>query len=281
MAGGVIGDRLYLVGDGSRNTIAYDLRTEAWVATLAQRPFPGNHHAAEVANGRLYVLGGLGSGSEGKVQVYDPALNQWSRGADMPFPAGSSSSALIGGQIYVAGGIVPGGGTTRTARYNPATNTWTELSPMPVDRNHTASATDGQRLYVFGGRDGSNVLANGFDDVLVYDPAADRWTGSRTDPAPPPLPQSRGGMGKAVFFDGEFYVIGGETSTGAGATPDGVYDRVDIYNPATRRWRLGAPMPTARHGIFPLLHAGRIYVATGGVRAAASASNVLEVYTPG
>ena len=88
-------------------------------------------------------------------------------------------------------------------------------------------------------------------------------------------------MGKAVFYDGEFYVFGGETATGAGATADGVYHRVDVYRPATNTWRLDAPMPTARHGIFPLRVDNRVYVAAGGVRAGASSSSILEVlYLP-
>jgi N-acetylneuraminic acid mutarotase len=84
-------------------------------------------------------------------------------------------------------------------------------------------------------------------------------------------------MGKAVFFNGEFYVIGGETASGAGATSNLVYDRVDIYNPATNKWRLGTPMPTARHGIFPLLYNGGIYVAGGGVHSENSNSVILEI----
>jgi hypothetical protein len=40
-------------------------------------------------------------------------------------------------------------------------------------------------------------------------------------------------------------------------------------------------MPTARHGIFPLQIADRIYVAGGGTKAGFSASNVLEVLNAG
>jgi hypothetical protein len=85
-------------------------------------------------------------------------------------------------------------------------------------------------------------------------------------------------MGKAVFYGGEFYVLGGETLNGSLATPADVYNRVDIYNPTTNSWRLGPIMPTARHGIFPLLQSGRIYVAGGGVHSGDSQSAVLEVF---
>ncbi|NJM08181.1 hypothetical protein HC891_21375 [Candidatus Gracilibacteria bacterium] len=85
-------------------------------------------------------------------------------------------------------------------------------------------------------------------------------------------------MGKAVYAGGEFYIIGGETATGAGATAMNVYDRVDIYNPRTNSWRAGPPMTTARHGIFPVTIGGRIYVASGGTKAGASTSTILEIY---
>ena len=288
VAGGVIGNKLYVVGQGNGATLAYDLTTRTWssAAALARRHYQGNHHAAEVVNGKLYLFGGLGSSSAGKVQVYDPVADTWTLGADMPFAAGSSSSAVINGLVYVAGGIVGSATTNRAARYDPAANRWTEVAPMPQGRNHAASGTDGTRLYVFGGRGpgsgDSNTVANGFDTVQIYNPANNTWVSSATPgSAIRPLPQARGGMGKAVFYGGEFYVFGGETATGAGATANGVYRRVDVYRPTTNTWRLENPMLTARHGIFPVMADHKVYLAGGGVRAGASSSDILEVlYLP-
>jgi N-acetylneuraminic acid mutarotase len=281
VAGGLIGNTLYLVGEGSPATLAYDLPTGTWrSAGLATRPFVGNHHAAEVYNGKLYLLGGLSGGSEGKVQIYDPVLNTWTLGADMPFAAGSSSSAVINGAIYVAGGIVGSDTTNQVAVYDPTGDAWTMRSPMPQGRNHAASATDGTFLYVFGGRVGPNAVANGFDTVEIYDPIGDTWHSSDLDPSIAPLPQNRGGMGKAVYYNGEFYVMGGETLNGSAATPQDVYNRVDVYDPLANVWRQAPVLPTARHGIFPLLAAGRIYVAGGGVHSGNSQSTTLEVYNP-
>jgi N-acetylneuraminic acid mutarotase len=284
VAGGIVGNKLYLVGEGNRATLAYNLSTGSWdsASALAKRPYPGDHHSAEVVGGKLYLLGGLTSG-EGRVQIYDPITDTWSLGADMPFAAGSSSSAVIGGQIYVAGGIVGSSTTTEAARYDPATDTWTTITSMKQGRNHTAAATDGTKLYVFGGRGpgsgDANEVANGFDTVQVYDPIRDTWTSSLDAGSTlASLPQARGGMGKAVYNGSEFYVIGGETQTGANATDQNVYNRVDVYDPTTNEWRLAAPMPTARHGIYPLMVANRIYVAGGGVQAGGSNSPLLEVY---
>jgi N-acetylneuraminic acid mutarotase len=283
VAGGRIGSTLYLVGEGSNATLALDLATGTWRSNLPVRPFLGHHHAAEVISGKLYLFGGLGAGA-GKVQIFDPVANAWTLGRDMPFTAGSSSSALIGGHVYVAGGIIGSTTTNRVARFDPVANTWTELAPMPQGRNHAASATDGSLLFVAGGRgpgsgDG-NTVANGFNTLQVYDPATNTWRSSETAGSGlTPLPQARGGMGKAVFFGGELYVFGGETQNGVGATSRNVYARVDIYHPATNTWRLGTPMPTPRHGIFPVLTGNRITIAGGGVQAGFSASSVVETYT--
>jgi N-acetylneuraminic acid mutarotase len=210
----------------------------------------------------------------------------------MPFSAGSSATALIGGMIYVAGGVVgstagstAGTGTTNlAARYNPATNTWTMIASMPQGRNHAAAATDGQKMYVFGGRTGNNNTSNGYNTVQIYDPLTNTWESSASSGSDiAPLPIGRGGMGKAVYLNGEFYIMGGETKDGPSANEYHTYDRVDIYNPLTNSWRLGTPMPTARHGIFPLLHGGRIYVAGGGPRSMQigyNDSNILEIYNP-
>ena len=40
--------------------------------SLAKRPYAGADHAAEVIGGKLYLFGGVGTGAEGKVQIYDP-----------------------------------------------------------------------------------------------------------------------------------------------------------------------------------------------------------------
>lgn len=287
VAGGVIDGRLYLVGQGSRHSLVYQVATGRWGAVddVAARPADGDHHAAEVVGGRLYLLGGFGRNSEGRVQIYDPVTNQWSLGSTMPFAAGSSASAVIGGKIYVAGGITGRTTTNQAAVLDPTTMQWTPIAPMPRPRNHAASATDGSRLFVFGGRGpgsgDSNVVANGFDDTQVYDPVTNTWLVSDGSPgAPIPLPQGRGGTGKAVWLDGEFWVIGGETGNDAGAGKLRTYSRVDIYDPIRNRWRVGSPLPTARHGIFPVVDGGMIYVAGGGTRAGESESNLLEMIWP-
>ncbi len=280
VAGGILNGKMYVVGEGSSSTFVYDLAAKIW-GTVATRLFVGSHHAAEVINNKLYLLGGLGGSAEGKVQIYDPATNLWTTGANMPFAAGSISTSLIAAKVYAAGGILTNGTTTsQAAVYNPATNSWSNIASMPQGRNHAAAATDGSKFYTFGGRTGGNVVSNGFDTVEIYDPATNTWQSSANAGSTlAPLPQARGGTGKAVFYKGEFYVMGGETLNGAGATAQSVYNRVDIYNPIANTWRMGPAMPTARHGIFPLLAAGQIFVAGGGITSGNSQSTMTEILT--
>lgn len=291
VATGIINNFMYVVGEQMTATLRYNLATNIWspLPTLAARPFQGNHHTAEVINDEWYVFGGLfssGNGVGNKVQIYNPISDTWRLGADIPFAAGSSSSALVGGKVYLAGGIINTSTTSRMVRYDPLDNTWTEMAAMPQGRNHAAAATDGTKLYIFGGRGpgsgNGNSVANGFDTLQIYDPTTNTWRSSLDAGSTlAPLPQARGGTGRAVYYEGEFYIFGGETTDGAGATANKVYERVDIYNPTTNTWRRGAPMPTARHGIFPVEAGGRIYVAGGGTVAGYSKSTKLEVYNPG
>jgi len=285
VAGGVINGVLYLVGHSNSATFAYDLGQHVWFNDLPARPFAGDHHAAEVVNGKLYLFGGIGAGSEGKAQIFDPYTELWTLGPNIPFATGSASTALINGKVYLAGGIVGGTTVANAAVFNPVTNSWTSIAPMPQGRNHAAAGTDGLLFFVFGGRgpgsgDG-NAVAEGFNDTQIYNPATNSWVSS-SDPGSTlaPLPQKRGGMGKAAFLGGEFYVMGGETtSSGTGQVDGNVYNRVDVYNPLTNSWRLDSVLPTARHGIFPLAYDGKIFVAGGGITAGHSESDVLEVFS--
>ncbi len=261
---------LYVFGEGDGRTFRLDIANGTWNTTLAPRPYPGNHHACEVWNGRLYLFGGFFGGSEGRVQIYDPATNTWSLGAPMPWSGGSCVSGRIGTQVYVGGGIVGSSTVANFAVYDLVANTWTALGALPVPVNHAAAATDGQRLFIFGGRQGPNWPQPGFSTVQVYNPVTQTWqTSGAGQVAPMPLP--RGGTGRAVWYRGEFYVFGGEDDLVT-------FAEVQAYNPATNAWRRDANLPTARHGIFPVKYGDRIFVIGGGVAAGNSASGVFEVF---
>lgn len=274
VAAGVVAGRVIMVGEGSSKTYGMDLSTGLWDDTLAQRPFVGHHHAAEVVDGKFYLFGSVGT-AWGKVQIYDPLTDSWTTGADMPWGAGSCSSAVIDGMVYVCGGIVGSNTVGNAGVYDPVLDSWNPngpLPPMPTPVNHAASATDGTYLWVFGGRGGGNWPQPGFDNVQRFDPATGIWLDSAQPLSPlSPMPLGRGGTGRAVWHGERFFVMGGETSGGQ------VFDEVQVYTPELDQWSTDTPLPTPRHGIFPVVDGNRIFVIGGGVVAGHSGSNITEV----
>jgi N-acetylneuraminic acid mutarotase len=215
----------------------------------------------------------------GLVQIYDPALDSWRLGAPMPYLAGLATATLIGDQIYLAGGVIGGVTTAAVARYDPLGNSWTSLPALPQGRHYASAGTDGSRLFLFGGREGPLAPGDGTNTVQMFDPLLGSWVSS-TAGFLTALPQARAGMGRALFAGDEFYLLGGETVSGAGANPAGVYDRVDIYNPATNSWRPGPSLPAGRHGHDPVLVSGRIYLFGGATATGPGGSSLAAVYNP-
>jgi len=289
IAAGVIDNVLYVVGDGNNGTYAYDFTTSQWRNENRDRPVPAKDQLAEVIDGKLYVMGGIsysgGRQTFNDLQIYDPATKTWTAGTDLPENIFAAQTTVIDGKIYLTGGVTNADVTTdHTYVYDPASGpggSWTQLADAPLLRNSAAVGTDGSKMYIFGGRVGGDAPGNGFTSVMIYDPVADTWETSE-DPGSTlaELPQARGGIVNAPFIDGEFYVIGGETDNDPAANAVGLFDRVDIYDPLTNTWRQGEPMLTARHGIYPVAHAGAVYIPGGGVVKGASNSNVFDVYYP-
>lgn len=220
---GIVGDTLYMTGaqtklDNRRTTQAYHIPSNTWNApfALAQRPFDGDHSATEVYNGKVYQIGGLcygsgGCGAEQKVQIYDPASDTWTLGADVPYRVnGAQFSTIIGNTIYVCGGLdkVTKASPKKCATYNADTDQWSNMPNMPFPGHHGAGCTDGTRFWLFSGRM-IKTKVKGSDIVQVYDPRTTQWTTSSNGPIAP-VPRLRSGYGQCVYFGGEFYIMGGK-----------------------------------------------------------------------
>lgn len=286
VAAAVLDGRLLVAGAESPAVFALDLMGSwlpplAWSA-LPPRPFPGGAHAAEVLGGRLHLVGGSGAAA-GRLQVWDPATGAWSIGPALPWAGASVSTAVIGNRLYAAGGQVGGTTVDLCAAFDPQLGAWIPQPSMPLHagRHHAAAGTDGQRLWIFGGYGFGNgeggQPAPGFDTVQCYDPATGQWTSSTTG-AFAPLPVPRAGLGRAVCWQGEFYLFGGESSLLA-VNGKGVTGRVDVYDPLANTWRREADMPTARHGHGVALFQGHAWVAGGGTLAGPEPGTAVECFT--
>lgn len=205
-----------------RSTLVFDFEAKKWEdpPLRSKRPYPGNHHCAEVDGRKLIILGGLTLGAT-KGQVYDFDADTWEE-FSMPYEAGSASSALINKTIHYCGGIQESIKDTVSTCYSLDISkpfdtwsaSWVKIPDMPYGINHAAHCTDGKRFYVIGGRKGRNRPGPSFTYNQVYDPATNTWDGQLK-----PLPIARGGMGKCVVAgtlrsEGgngvKVYVFGGE-----------------------------------------------------------------------
>ena len=279
-----IDGQLYVVGAGSAQTLAYDLLAGGWTSGLATRALAGGHGSCEVVDGKLYLFGGLG-GAAGKVQIYDPVLDQWSPGADMPWAGWGVATCVIDGAVFAAGGLAGGQTVAYAARYDPGLDLWTAIASMPnaTKVNHAAAGSDGASFFVFGGRAGDGSPTPGETFLQIYDPLFDSWeTSEDLGSSLSPMPAPRGGTGRAVFDGGEFYVFGGETSdadSDGDATPDKVFPQVQVYDPLANSWRSEASMSTPRHGLSPVLFQGRIFLAGGATENGSAPSPVMDVFS--
>ncbi|HEX8572375.1 MAG TPA: kelch repeat-containing protein [Allosphingosinicella sp.] len=222
----------------------------------AAMPLPRSEHSVAELNGRIWVLGGYPPGRlpSNLVQVYDPATSRWSLGPSLPQPIHHTHAAAVGGKLYVIGGEIDGASTGRpevfvaqTWVHDPAVGGWVERSPMPTARSGGGKAVIDGKIYVAGGR------PPGGSAFEVYDPATDKWEKL------PDLPTQRNHLAM-VALDGKVIVAGGRTGPGAMAER---VDMVEIYDPRTRRWSRGGPLPAPRGGITGAAHAGCMFVFGG------------------
>jgi N-acetylneuraminic acid mutarotase len=189
----------------------YDPATDSWSSgnpMPTARDWPG----AAVVDGKIYVIGGGRSSSNGRrVEMYDPATDTWTGMSPKPSSRYAMGVAVADGKIYTIGGAVVWSATATTTveMYDPATDTWSTKSPMPGPRYRLAAVTgpDG-KIYAIGGSNGPNLV----NKVEAYDPITDTWSSA------PYLPSPRWDLAAAVGPNSTIYAIGGYSYTPYGRT---------------------------------------------------------------
>jgi N-acetylneuraminic acid mutarotase len=219
-------------------------------------PLARSEHGVAELDGKIWVLGGYPPGRlpSNLVQIYDPATSRWSLGPRLPQPIHHLMSAAVGGKLYVMGGEIDGASTGRpeifvahTWVHDPAVGGWMQRAPMPTARSGGGKAVIGGKIYVAGGR------PPGGHAFEVYDPATDKWEKL------PDMPTQRNHLAM-VALNGKVIVAGGRFGPGAMSERT---DVVEIYDPITRSWSRGAPLPAAVGGITGAVHAGCMFVFGG------------------
>jgi len=233
-----VGDKIYIIGGYSavnpftvqKPVLEYDPATDTYTEK-ADMPMPVFGAGSFVYNGRIWVLGGGTTAfatSTNAVQIYDPALDQWTFSTSLtPYASWATGVAYAANTVLYVGGVrySAGRGTYGPWAYTGTISgddiTWTEIEDYPGRSimRHSAGS-DGSKAYFCAGWDG--VTGDGgppAGGTYAYDPAAGIWI--LKDKKPTPVY-----FGSPMVFDGtdKMYVFGGQLQGGTVTGAAEVFD---------------------------------------------------------
>ncbi|XP_077988448.1 kelch-like protein 26 [Glandiceps talaboti] len=244
----------------------FDPMENKW-STLTSLPHPRNHHAAQVVDGYLYVIGGSGPATKDDSLMsptstnyrYDIANDKWDEMSPMKISRIFFQVTVLFGQLYVVGGQDSKGRILSSVeRYDPVTNSWRYVASLSSARYSVSLASHRGKLFAVGGYcDDPKTPVVG--TVECYDPLSDRWTEKN------PL---RYGRCHASMVDvGErLYLFGGMMKTGS--TDEDCQSLPDVhrYLDDDDTWEYVTDMVEARHESGIAVVGTRIYI-IGGISA--------------
>ena len=146
-------------GNHSDLNQVYDPASNTW-SEGKPMPSPRAHLCVAAAGGMVIAAGGCArpgfadNGVSGKVEIYDPATNEWYHGAALPTPRSHAVCAVVDGQIHTFAGYARkhfgfGGQQTRAHEiYDPERDEWSCLGPMPVCGAYLQAAAPRQGIHL-------------------------------------------------------------------------------------------------------------------------------------
>lgn len=224
-------NKIYVLGGsgtgvpGTTNAI-YDVATNSW-SSGAPLPVAIHYTVATTDGTYIYVLGGLTT-DVATVQRYNPATNTWALIPDMGTARGGAGAFFDGANVWAVGG--------GWISYLTSTEYWDGTSWQAGP-----SVNVGVRTTAVAYGNGIALKAGGWNGD--YEDGAERLAVTCPEPPPPPdctfgtwqdvtptnTPRSRPALAYAAT-NGNFYLLGGETSGGSRDIP------IEEYNPATNTW---------------------------------------------
>jgi serine/threonine-protein kinase PknK len=281
--------------------------------TRAPAPTARQEVASAVADGRVWVIGGLtAAGASAVVESYDPATDRWAPGPPLPVALHHPAATTFRGEIVVLGGFGAAAGlydrpSDRVLALRAGA--WVDLPPLGRPRGAAAAAVAGDVLVLAGGRNVAALIGptETFDGTAWRDaeaiptrrdhlsaasdgrsiftvggrflsPGALSAAHERFDPVAGawerlPALPTARGGQGAAMAGGRLVVAGGED-------PSGVYAEVEAYDVAGQRWSTLPPLPTPRHGFAVEFVAGRVLALVGGTAFSVAPSAVAESLGP-
>jgi N-acetylneuraminic acid mutarotase len=244
-------------------------------------PGPGRLAAtAQVVGGRVFVLGGYTVAEDGgersvpDVNIYDPADESWSRGADIPIPTDDAASGVWRDSLIVlVSGWHDDGNVAAVQLYDPADDSWTSATPIagaPVF-GHTGTVVGDAVVYVDGARVTAGEPRFVMDSVSwmgaigAGDPATISWTELPEHPAPVLYRAAAGVIGDLALFVGGTDNPYNYDGMGYNGVPSAPLRQVMAFASGSGRWRWLAAPPVATMDHRTLGAAGGQIFLVGGM----------------
>jgi N-acetylneuraminic acid mutarotase len=254
----------------------YDPERDRW----SERPSmatPRAHHAAvRLAGGAVVCTGGADLRGVppvrlASVEIYDPALDLWSRAATMTGGRAAHSATLLEGEaVLVTGGEGDGELLQAAEIYAVGVDGWRQtLGANAAPARHSATRlSDGSVLVAGGGSSGAVATVRRF------------WPGRRTFLSQAEMPHRRRSHTATLLDTGWVLVAGGWNGAGC------ALDTAQVYDPCSDAWApAGSTAPRAAHTATRLAD-GSVLLAGGLTRwgerrCALASSELFSVEGPG
>ena len=241
-------------GSDFQHALQYTPGTNSWLQKAST--FPDNQ-MNNMACGVLtvsgipsiYCVGGSAAGAAtatGRVFSYNPVSDTAATltGDDWP---GAMGTILPGGftvannKLYILGGFnINVASTNQIWQFDPTAGVgakWTQMTNTPVGIMYAPTTTIGGIIYVGGASDYQGGTVVDTTTSFSFNPVAN------TIGTIAAIPRATGET-RGLNFNGNMYVIGG------GRVAPNPSNEVDVYNPGTNSWSVGAPFNNARRN-FP------------------------------
>lgn len=236
----------------SRSVLRVDPRSKEGYLALSSPIESGITAVARIAGGQVSI--GFADGSVRELIAVSGQEPQWRTVMD-------TGTGPVQAMLHDRRGrfwILAGGRLLRTDALRATWQEhWEEQPRMPAGNHDHIFAPQGERLYTAGGKTFFGWPASTWvhlDHVWSYDTALGTW---RVEP--PMLEPGKAYSGIAPL-DGELWILGGLIRTDEGTRPTA---SVEIYDPRSRKFRLGPPLPDPAGQVVALTVDGRLY-AIGG-----------------
>ncbi|XP_071491933.1 kelch repeat and BTB domain-containing protein 12-like [Diadema antillarum] len=140
-------------GAAAKRVFRLDLK-EDQILELASLPSPRSHHRAIVANGTLFVLGGVDwtLSPLSSVLRYNSKNYEWEEVSSMHEPKIDGAFACVDGKIYATGGSTSKMRSRGVEVYDASLDLWNSLSPLTVSRVNHRLVDVGAFLFAIGGQ---------------------------------------------------------------------------------------------------------------------------------